>query len=195
MSFRTMTSFAAGVAVATLVALLRRGVAVDAAPAAVAADEDPLPSVVVDVDFDGMPFDKALEELSSKANLYPILDRRALEAAGLDVAQPIQLQMRRVPFGVALWALLKEGGRQTCLDYVLRGGTMTVSTSEHFSQTLAVRVYDVHDLIDANRIGPRRAGDIDARRRDADPGRIAEKCRRRLGNSDPKDGQARHVAW
>jgi hypothetical protein len=101
-----------------------------------------------DIDWDGVPFNKAVEELRQKSGANVVVAWRALEAAGIDKAAEVSLRLKNVTLRQALdHALSDIGGGQVRLEFAIQDGAILVSTEEEISRYVKTAVYDVHDLI------------------------------------------------
>ena len=98
--------------------------------------------------FDAVGFSDVIDFLRdvSGANLF--VNWKSLEAAGIDRNTPVTARLRNIKFSKALSIILDSvGGGQTKLGYTVDEGVITISTLDDLSKNVAVRVYDIRDLI------------------------------------------------
>jgi general secretion pathway protein D len=98
--------------------------------------------------FDAVGFSDVVDFLRdvSGANLF--VNWKSLEAAGIDRNTPVNTTLRNIKFSKALSTILDSvGGGQTKLGYTVDEGVITISTLDDLSKNVAVRVYDIRDLI------------------------------------------------
>lgn len=98
--------------------------------------------------FDAVGFSDVVDFLRdvSGANLF--VNWKSLEAAGIDRNTPVTARLRNIKFSKALSIILDSvGGGQTKLGYTVDEGVITISTLDDLSKNVAVRVYDIRDLI------------------------------------------------
>ena len=80
-------------------------------------------------EFDGQPFSDVIDFFRevSDANIY--VNWKAMEEAGIDRTQTVDVKLRNVPFLKALQLVLNDvGGAAAELSYVLNDGVLTIST-------------------------------------------------------------------
>jgi hypothetical protein len=99
---------------------------------------------IATLDFRGTPLEEALTQLGNAVGAKIILDRKALAAAGVDLAAPIDLRLRDVELGAA-FDHLNFAHSEPCVMEV-RGKDLYVTTEA--TMPAVIRVYDVSDLYD-----------------------------------------------
>jgi tetratricopeptide (TPR) repeat protein len=99
-------------------------------------------------EFDGQPFSDVIDYFRevTDANIY--VNWKAIEEAGIDRSQTVDVKLRDVPFLKALQLVLNDvGGAAAELGYVLSDGVLTISTKSDLDRATDTRTYDIHDLI------------------------------------------------
>lgn len=99
------------------------------------------------VSFDKMSLDEALKAISKTSKLPIILDRIALEEAGLRVDDPITLQINNVPIRSILRLILDE----VDLDFVVEDAVVKVTSFEVSNRKLTTGFFPVSDLVTEDR--------------------------------------------
>jgi len=97
----------------------------------------------VDLSFHRIPLDLVVKRLSRDHGLPISIDRRAFFDTGVVCDRPVTRTVRNMSLGAALvWIL-----HQTDLAYVVRDGSVWITTSEEAESALATRIYPVRDLV------------------------------------------------
>lgn len=111
------------------------------------------------VAFHGTPFDEALAQMERAAGMKFVVRWGDLRTVGYDPKAPVNLELNDLPIGVVLRRLLNSGGPpdNLPLDYTVRDGVIVVSTAPSVDDTY-VRIYDLADLIAADREWGARVG-------------------------------------
>lgn len=107
-----------------------------------------LDQILPEVVYDQFPFREVFRALRETADVNIIINKRAVEEAGLDLEQPITLHVTNVPASAVLRLVLDQaGGDLNPLDYTVNElGIVEVSTVESLSRNTVVRTYDIRDL-------------------------------------------------
>jgi hypothetical protein len=99
-----------------------------------------------DVDFRFRPLAEALEELADRHGLTIIIDRRALDDAGVSADEAVTLSAQ----GLRLRSVLNLLLGHLELDWTIRHGCLVVTSAEVASGEVFPRVYDVADMLGPN---------------------------------------------
>ncbi|MCK5113271.1 MAG: hypothetical protein KAR11_00725 [Phycisphaerae bacterium] len=105
-------------------------------------------NIRVSPEFDGQAFPDVIEYFreTSDANIY--VNWKAIEEAGIDRDQTVDVKLKNVPFFKALRLVLDDvGGAAAELAYALNDGVLTISTQSDLDRNKDTRVYDIRDLI------------------------------------------------
>jgi hypothetical protein len=89
------------------------------------------------------PLNKVVEGLAQQLDVNALVDERALNDVGVDLATPVTCKVTNVPLRFALDELL----RPLQLTWAIRGGALVVTTPEEAEKTLTTKVYDVSSLL------------------------------------------------
>ena len=103
------------------------------------------------VEFSGVPLEEVVEYLRDMTGVNIVVKWKALEAAGIKKATPVDLKVKDVPVEKVLRLVLDSVGRERDhldYDYELEDNIVTISTAEDLSWRTVARVYDVRELID-----------------------------------------------
>jgi hypothetical protein len=101
------------------------------------------------VDFRGQTFTDVLQYLSDATEQPILVDRLALKDAEISTDQQVNLRLPgRVPMKVVLKQVLRDLG----LGYIVKDGSIQVTTQERVRNTLTTQVYPIGDLVTG--IGP-----------------------------------------
>jgi hypothetical protein len=147
---RRIVLAAAAIALAGLIVCTH---AEDAAKNPPPRDESAKSDVVLnEMFFDGLPLDRAIDQLSERTRVTIIVDWPTIEAAGVHRDASIRLRLYDIPLKKALELVLTEArdpagavrlGFQAGDD-----GVIHVSTIGALAGKGVIRLYDVHDLIE-----------------------------------------------
>jgi len=109
-----------------------------------------LDTTVSKLDFEDMELSQVMQFMRdvSGANIH--VKWRALALASIEPASSVDLNLSNVSFRKSLEAILKDvgGGK---LDYIVDEGVVVISTREDFDRRLSLAVYDIRDIIVADR--------------------------------------------
>jgi beta-lactamase regulating signal transducer with metallopeptidase domain len=97
----------------------------------------------------------------SEANIF--VNWKSLEAAGIERDTPVTARFRNIRFGKLLSIVLDSvGGGHRKAAYATDEGVITISTVADLSKNVAVRVYDIRDLlaIPLDYVAPQLAGGL-----------------------------------
>jgi hypothetical protein len=120
----------------------------DASPATAAELQAKLHRVIPEIRFENVGFSDAIDFLRDHSQANLVVEWKALEAAGIDKAAAVSMNLRRVTFEQALEHLLKDvGGAAVRLDYMIDQGAIIVSTDESLASRSETVFYDVSDLM------------------------------------------------
>ncbi len=104
------------------------------------------------------PLCDVADELSRQLNVNVIVDARGLNDVGTDPMTPVTCQLKNLPLRFALDELL----RPLEMTWIIRNGTLVVTTLEQAEKQLTTRVYDVSSLLANPPDYPAcRSGDLD----------------------------------
>jgi hypothetical protein len=111
-----------------------------------------LDMVLPKVQFQKAPLHEAIHWLRSRADLNVVVDYRGIESAGIDLNAPVDLDLKSVAVGDVLTVLLFTNSVPTAaLRYEMRGNIVVITTSEKLAGDTVVKVYDIADIILAER--------------------------------------------
>lgn len=97
----------------------------------------------VSLQFVETPLSEAMDAIANQTRLAVLLDRLALDAAGIDASTPICMQFRVLP----LESALALGLRQAELTFLVRDGVIVVTTSEEAEMRPMTQVFCLRGLI------------------------------------------------
>jgi hypothetical protein len=99
-----------------------------------------------------VPLEEVVNLISDEYGIPVQIDETALETAGLDPSEPVNLSLHNVSLGSALRLMLKK----LQLTYVIQDEVLMITTPEEADLNLVTKVYPVADLvlpIDASLLG------------------------------------------
>jgi hypothetical protein len=109
---------------------------------------------VLSVDFDNKPLKDVIEYLQDRTGQSIIVDPAALKEANTDYTDPVSFKVNKASFRTILRKVLADNG----LTYVIKEGTIQVTTPARARDMMVVRTYPISDLVAAsglaNRFGP-----------------------------------------
>lgn len=111
----------------------------------------------VKLDFKKTPLDDVVEYLNQKAGIQTIIDRKALDDAGVGINTPLTVHVAGVKLRSALDSML----RPLDLTWTIAHEVLLITTPEEAETMLRAKVYDVSDL-------PAHRNQQDGRTRDYD---------------------------
>ena len=126
------------------------GVLVSPAPSDgdAAALDAALDKKIPELKFENVPFGDVMEFLRDVSSVNIVVNYKALEAAGIDRNAAVSMRLKDVPFSQALRVMLDDvGGATAALDYSVTGSVLTISTADDLARNVAIRVYDIGELI------------------------------------------------
>jgi hypothetical protein len=109
-----------------------------------------LETVLIDVDYRAVDLDEIVTFLRERHGLNVHVAWRALEDAGVRRDERIEVHLKQVSLATLLdtvLADLERGGRS--LSYHVRGGVITISTTDDLVENTILRLYDITDLIES----------------------------------------------
>jgi len=109
-----------------------------------------LASKHVPVDFQGVPFEKAIQFVADVAGVNADVDWNSLEQNFIDRNTPINLKLNdSVSLRIVLDRMLKKLGRddESRPQYAITDGILTISTKEKLQQNKLTHLYDIRDLL------------------------------------------------
>jgi len=102
----------------------------------------------VSLEFDHVPFQRAVREVGEAAGISVVVDRREIEETGFDLDAPVRMIFRSTPAITALEMLIEVLGEGLNLFRVeAYGGLLRVTSSYVSDRHSYVRRYEVRDLI------------------------------------------------
>jgi len=107
---------------------------------------DTIPSV----HFENQPLRDCVSFFRDVTKLNVVVNWQALQAAGIDMATPITLDLQSVTAEKLLQQMLAAAAQDDKVDYEIRDGIVTIATAESLGQRVETRVYDVADLLTNN---------------------------------------------
>lgn len=121
--------------------------AVDAADAQRAEIEAKLSDRTIGLAFEDTPFTDAIQFIASELDIDIVLDRPVFEDNGIDLSNPINLQIRagNVSAKTALRLMMRQIGMQDTIAVVIRDGFVDLTAVE---QSHEVQVYNCRDLLE-----------------------------------------------
>ena len=109
-----------------------------------------LASKHVPVDFQAVPFEKAIQFVADVAGVNADVDWNSLEQNFIDRNTPINLKLNdSVSLRIVLDRMLKKLGRddESRPQYAITDGILTISTKEKLQQNKITHLYDIRDLL------------------------------------------------
>jgi len=109
-----------------------------------------LASKHVPVDFEGVPFAKAIDFVAEVAGVNVDVDWSSLEQNFIDRTTPINLKLNdSIPLETVLDRMLRKLGtdESTRPQYAISDGILTISTKEKLQQNQITHLYDIRDLL------------------------------------------------
>lgn len=100
-------------------------------------------SSTVSVDFRDKPLKDALDELRAMKGLNLVIDERAIKDEGVNLDQPMTLQLSNHSLNTALRLLLHNAR----LTFVMRDGVVIVTTPNGSRESKITKIFPIHDLI------------------------------------------------
>jgi len=97
----------------------------------------------INLEFKETPLYRAVEDLRDLTGINVIIDRAALEEAGINLDRPLTEKLESVSLKSALNILL----RQLHLTYVIKDEVLQITTEKHARGKLAQRTFPVADII------------------------------------------------
>ncbi len=97
----------------------------------------------ISLQFVETPLSQAMDAIGNQTRLTVMLDRLALDAAGIDSSTPICMQFRVLP----LESALALGLRQAELTFLVRDGVIVVTTSDEAEMRPMTQVFCLRGLI------------------------------------------------
>lgn len=124
-----------------------KSVAVDEADAQRAEIEAKLSQRSIALAFEDTPFTDAIQFIGSELDLDIVLDRPVFEDNGIDLANPINLQIRagNISARTALRLMLRQIAMEDTIAVVIRDGFIDLTAVERSHE---VQVYNCRDLLD-----------------------------------------------
>lgn len=95
------------------------------------------------LDFEEMPLSGLIDYLREVTKLDFVIDRKSLEVGGVSAEVPVTIQTKAVTYKSALKLLLDQHD----LTWILRGGAVFITTKAEAENLLAIKIYDVRDLV------------------------------------------------
>jgi hypothetical protein len=121
-----------------------------AATAATRPTAEELNPTVDAIDFRDVPLSKAIDTLRAMTGVNIVVRWPALEAAGIDRKQTVDLRVANLP----LQRLLELVGEVAAADVPLAAraqrGVVVLTTRDDFADEPMLRIYNVHDLVRSN---------------------------------------------
>lgn len=99
-------------------------------------------SKTLSVEFHATPLREVVEFLEKQSQIPMQVDRRALEVAGVDTAEPIQFRLKNARVDDILHAILE----QVTLTFMVRDEMVVITTKDGADATTTVRLYPVPDF-------------------------------------------------
>ncbi|MEZ6072557.1 MAG: hypothetical protein R3C10_20420 [Pirellulales bacterium] len=99
---------------------------------------------MTDLEFVEAELIEVAQTISRRHHMPVVLDRPALEDAGLGVDLPVTESLAGLRLDTALDLLLRDAE----LTYIVQDGHLLITTAEHAAKMLETRVYSVGDLLD-----------------------------------------------
>ena len=118
-----------------------------------AAAREKLAAVVPDVRFDETPLTKAFDELRATTGAELFVNWKALESRGLKRDTPVTLHVRQKKLSTVISLMLSVSAPADAREfgYSVQEGVVAVSTTDDLDKNVAIRVYDVRDLLAAGK--------------------------------------------
>ena len=111
----------------------------------------------VTLDFDKRPLGEALRTFNKSYGLVVILDSKAPDVHAASRQRSVTIHVKDVPLGLALDEMLRALG----LGWMLRDGTVVITTPKEAGNLLTTVFYPVADLVVCRDAGGRRWDDFD----------------------------------
>lgn len=103
---------------------------------------------VPELRLDAVPLQLVLDQLGETAGVNFMVLWRQLGDAGVEPATPITLRAKQLPLKTVLWLVLNQAAPDdVVLAYRASRDLLLISTQEHFSKQILVRIYDVADIV------------------------------------------------
>lgn len=106
-----------------------------------------LDRIAPQIDFRDVPMVDVFEYLRDTLQVNLFVNWPALEAAGIDPNQPINLRLRNVSYRKILDLVLSESGSGDLLSWYVADNVVHVTLKELADQDLVTRIYPVMDLL------------------------------------------------
>ena len=97
----------------------------------------------VNVDVSEKPLEKFVNELRDTYRVNVLIDRKALDDAGIGLDTPVSIQLRSVP----LRLVLKRALKQFDLTWLVDEDALLITTEDEASQRVETVIYPVYDLL------------------------------------------------
>jgi hypothetical protein len=110
----------------------------------------------IDADFADTLGD-AMQEIADRIGVQVFIDGVSLDDEGIGTDTPVTIRLQDVPVDTLLDLMLGQLG----IGYRVRSGILVVSTQIELQDAIDIRVYDVRDLLPANRSVAQTKGDVD----------------------------------
>ena len=105
------------------------------------------------------PLVKWASDLSEQQQVSVLVDRRALELAGIDETQPLTIELNDIPLRSALRIALRD----LDLTFLVEDEAIVITTLEVAEQRLVTKIYPIAGILDrTDAAGRDRAADFDA---------------------------------
>lgn len=102
----------------------------------------------LDADYDGVDFNKVLDDLRKRFDLNILVNWTALDAVGIARNKRTEIHLKQVTLDTMLNNVLAIiGGDDTELGFCPMNGIIVISTKEDLARRTIKRVYDVSDLL------------------------------------------------
>ena len=95
------------------------------------------------IDFTDQPLSDVVSQLQDAYGIPIQVDRAALEAIGVSLDEPVNLNVHNISFQSALRLMLKN----LQLTYIITDEVLMITTSDEAEKRLKVCVYDVHNIV------------------------------------------------
>jgi hypothetical protein len=100
------------------------------------------------VDFNGVPFDQAIDSLQKMTGVIISVDWKTLADANVSRTAPVSVRTRDVPLPSVFDLLFAKPINGTLVDYGVQDGIIVISTREEAAKDVIMRLYDVYDMRD-----------------------------------------------
>ncbi|HOF17409.1 MAG TPA: VIT domain-containing protein [Phycisphaerae bacterium] len=122
----------------------------------ISLEEIRLPKALSDrlpkVDFDNIEFKDVLRFLREVSGTSIYVKWKALESAGIEKTNPINVHLKDATFETVLKTVLEDVGGDNRLTFVVEDGKLTITTADDASRYVMTHVYDVRDILLYNRL-------------------------------------------